>query len=79
MGHPGFVSYQRSGLLIQRTVPGRWGIVAHITPYNEGMALSIRPAMRGDVSVILDFIRALAAYEREPGKVCMGPPGQARG
>jgi len=31
------------------------------------MATTIRPATRADVSTILSFIRALAAYEREPG------------
>jgi GNAT superfamily N-acetyltransferase len=30
------------------------------------MATTIRPAIRTDVSTILDFIRALAHYEREP-------------
>ncbi len=43
--------------------------VALITPYNEGMATTIRPATREDVSVILNFIRALAIYEREPDAV----------
>lgn len=33
------------------------------------MAITIRPATPGDVSLILDFIRALAAYEREPDAV----------
>jgi GNAT superfamily N-acetyltransferase len=33
------------------------------------MATSIRPATRADVSTILDFIRGLAAYEREPHAV----------
>ena len=33
------------------------------------MALSIRPATREDVGAILDFIRALAVYEREPNAV----------
>jgi GNAT superfamily N-acetyltransferase len=40
--------------------------VAQITAYNEVMATTIRPATRDDVSTILAFIRALAAYEREP-------------
>ena len=33
------------------------------------MAATIRPATRADVSTILDFIRALARYEREPDAV----------
>ena len=33
------------------------------------MATTIRPATRGDIPRILDFIRALAAYEREPQAV----------
>jgi len=33
------------------------------------MATTIRPATRDDVSTILDFIRALARYEREPDAV----------
>jgi GNAT superfamily N-acetyltransferase len=33
------------------------------------MAITIRPATRGDVPRILDFIRALAAYERTPEAV----------
>jgi len=33
------------------------------------MAINIRPATRADVSTILDFIRGLAAYEREPNAV----------
>jgi GNAT superfamily N-acetyltransferase len=33
------------------------------------MATTIRPATRADVPVILDLIRALAAYEREPDAV----------
>jgi GNAT superfamily N-acetyltransferase len=33
------------------------------------MATTIRPATRGDIPQILKFIRALAAYEREPGAV----------
>jgi len=33
------------------------------------MKIKIRPATRGDVSEILGFIRALAAYEREPDAV----------
>jgi GNAT superfamily N-acetyltransferase len=43
--------------------------VAQITAYNEVMATTIRPATRDDVSTILAFIRALAAYEREPDAV----------
>jgi hypothetical protein len=30
--------------------------------------LSIRPAIAADASLILDFIRRLAEYEREPNK-----------
>jgi GNAT superfamily N-acetyltransferase len=33
------------------------------------MAIATRPATPADVSTILSFIRALAAYEREPGAV----------
>lgn len=33
------------------------------------MAITIRPATSADVPQILSFIRALAAYEREPGAV----------
>jgi GNAT superfamily N-acetyltransferase len=44
-------------------------VVAQITLYNDVMATMIRPATRGDVNTILSFIRALAAYEREPGAV----------
>ncbi|HEY1985930.1 MAG TPA: GNAT family N-acetyltransferase [Terracidiphilus sp.] len=33
------------------------------------MAITIRPATRDDVRVILHFIQALAAYEREPDAV----------
>jgi GNAT superfamily N-acetyltransferase len=33
------------------------------------MATTIRPATRSDVRTILNFIRALAAYEREPDAV----------
>ena len=33
------------------------------------MALYIRPAIRDDAGTILNFIRALAAYEREPDAV----------
>jgi GNAT superfamily N-acetyltransferase len=33
------------------------------------MATTIRPATRADVGTILDFIRALARYEREPDAV----------
>lgn len=35
--------------------------------YNRDM-LSIRPATKADVALILDLIRALAEYEREPDK-----------
>jgi GNAT superfamily N-acetyltransferase len=43
--------------------------VAYVTPYNGDMATTIRPATCDDVPQILDFIRALAAYEREPEAV----------
>lgn len=43
--------------------------VVRITPYNGPMALTIRPATLNDVGEILNFIRALAAYEREPDAV----------
>src|SRR3954449_2528223 len=44
-------------------------VVAQITLYNDVMATTIRPATRADVSTILNLIRALADYEREPGAV----------
>jgi len=47
----------------------RWTVVAQITLYNDVMATTIRPATGADVSTILSFIRALAAYEREPDAV----------
>jgi GNAT superfamily N-acetyltransferase len=43
--------------------------VVCITPYNDDMATVIRKATPADVPQILDFIRALAAYEREPDAV----------
>ena len=43
--------------------------VAHVTPYNNDMATTIRPATAEDVPQILEFIRALATYEREPDAV----------
>lgn len=43
--------------------------MAQITPYNEGMGTTIRPATAADVGLILKFIRALAEYEREPDAV----------
>jgi GNAT superfamily N-acetyltransferase len=43
--------------------------VACITPYNTLMATTIRPAVAEDVPQILEFVRALAAYEREPDAV----------
>src|SRR5215472_14526575 len=49
--------------------PFRRPVVAWVTPYNGGMATMIRPARRSDVGTILSFIRALAAYEREPDAV----------
>lgn len=44
-------------------------LVARITPYNYVMATTIRPAVAEDVPQILEFIRALAKYEREPDAV----------
>jgi GNAT superfamily N-acetyltransferase len=44
-------------------------LVARITPYNIDMATTIRPAVAEDVPQILEFIRALARYEREPDAV----------
>jgi len=44
-------------------------VVAFITPYNVWMATAIRPATAEDVPLILEFIRALAAYERAPDAV----------
>ncbi len=43
--------------------------MAQVTPYNDLMATTIRPATRADVGMILAFIRALAVYEREPDAV----------
>jgi GNAT superfamily N-acetyltransferase len=43
--------------------------VAYIIPYNDDMTTTIRPAAPADVPQILDFIRALATYEREPDAV----------
>lgn len=43
--------------------------MARVTPYNTVMATTIRPAVAGDVPQILEFIRALARYEREPDAV----------
>lgn len=48
---------------------GRSPDVAWITTYNESMATTIRPATREDIGEILNFIRALAVYEREPDAV----------
>ena len=50
-------------------VPDCPRVVAQVTPYNNLMANTIRPATRADVGMILAFIRALAAYEREPDAV----------
>jgi len=50
-------------------VHGHSPVVAQVTPYNDFMASTIRPATRADVRTILTFIRALAAYEREPDAV----------
>lgn len=52
--------------------------VAWITPYNGKMAIHIRPATRADVPQILAFIRALAAYEREPDAVVATEEGLTR-
>ncbi len=47
--------------------------MAPVTLYNDAMAdltaTTIRPATRADVPAILDFIRALAVYERAPDAV----------
>jgi GNAT superfamily N-acetyltransferase len=43
--------------------------VVCVTPYNTDMATTIRPAVAEDVPQILEFIRALAEYEREPDAV----------
>lgn len=43
--------------------------MAGITLYNGGMSLAIRMATRDDVPQILQFIQALATYEREPDAV----------
>ena len=42
------------------------------------MATTIRKATRADVPVILDFIRALAIYEREPDAVSATEEGLLR-
>ena len=42
------------------------------------MDLTIRPATPADVPLILDFIRALAAYEREPDAVSATEEGLLR-
>lgn len=42
------------------------------------MAVTIRPATEGDVPQILAFIRALAAYEREPDAVIATEEGLLR-
>jgi GNAT superfamily N-acetyltransferase len=52
--------------LMHGRLPGALSIVACITPYNNAMGTKIRPAIAADVTKILDFIRALAVYEREP-------------
>jgi len=53
--------------------PSVSAVVAQVTLYNHGMAdlktTTIRPATRADVGAILDFIRALAVYERAPDAV----------
>ncbi len=46
-----------------------WSFVVCVTPYNGGMAITIRPATSADVPQILAFIRALALYERDPDAV----------
>jgi GNAT superfamily N-acetyltransferase len=45
------------------------GFVEEGSPYNKAMATTIRKAVPEDVPQILEFIRALATYEREPGAV----------
>lgn len=56
-------------VLFHRRTLGFRVIVACITLYNQSMPTSIRPAHIADVPQILAFIRALAAYEREPDAV----------
>ena len=54
-------------------------IVVSITPYNnEVMAITIRAAQAADVPLILEFIRALAVYEREPDAVTATEAGLLR-
>ncbi len=59
--------------LAARFTNGSWSrsatLVACITPYNIEMATTIRPAAAEDVPQILEFIRGLAKYEREPDAV----------
>ena len=45
------------------------GIVKAQFPYNGGMSTTIRQAEPADIPLILEFIRALAAFEREPDAV----------
>lgn len=47
----------------------RTTLVVCVTPYNNVMPTTIRPAAAEDVPQILSFIRALAEYEREPEAV----------
>jgi GNAT superfamily N-acetyltransferase len=62
---------EQAEILRQPNVSLRAGIafVVRITPYNNHMAMTIRPAVAEDVPQILAFIRALAKYEREPDAV----------
>src|SRR5580692_5762454 len=53
-------------------------IVVCITPYNEVMAITIRAAQAADVPLILEFIRALAVYERAPDSVTATEAGLLR-
>ena len=54
---------------LHRNLPAATPLVGWITPYNNGMGTTIREATPADVGLILEFIRALAAYEREPDAV----------
>jgi GNAT superfamily N-acetyltransferase len=57
--------YARSNGSLRREI----AFVVRVTPYNIEMATTIRPAVAEDVPQILEFIRALAEYEREPDAV----------
>lgn len=59
----------RNPAISDGSLGGRVVFVVCITAYNYCMATTIRPAMAEDVPQILEFIRALAKYEREPDAV----------